>query len=200
MGTTQATPAETKNKNCIYVLELKGGYYYVGKSTNVEERFKQHVMGDGKGSSWTSKHEPLKVLASYEQKTDFDEDNKTLEMMSKYGIDKVRGGSYTAVDLTDATKREIQKKLDTAKNTCYKCHKSGHFAKECKEPVPEKVIDHWNHQLATVGHIPGRNPSTRRIATPQQHLNGACFRCGRTSHWARDCIAKFHVNGTKLGI
>ena len=179
MGTTQATPvSETKNKNNIYVLELKGGYYYVGKSTNVEERFKQHVMGDGKGSSWTSKHEPLKVLASYEQKTDFDEDNKTLEMMIKYGIDKVRGGSYTAVDLTDATKREIQKKLDTAKNTCYKCHKSGHFAKECKEPEPQQ----------------------KKPAVPQQHLNGACFRCGRMNHWAKDCIARFHVNGTKLGI
>jgi hypothetical protein len=27
---------------------------------------------------------------------------------------------------------------------------------------------------------------------------GACYRCGRTSHWSPDCYATYHVDGSEL--
>jgi hypothetical protein len=197
MGAVETKQVQQEHKQDneeVYVLELKGGYYYVGKSVNVDKRFMEHVAGEGKGSSWTSKHEPVRILERKEVKTAFDEDGKTLEVMEKYGIDRVRGGSYTAVDLSAATKKEIQKQLDTANNRCYKCHKSGHFATKCTA-----MIDQLNHQLETTGKCPIKTPTNRRIGhLPNETLNGACFRCGNFGHWANTCYATWHVNGSKL--
>jgi len=178
MGAVETKQVQEEHKQDneeVYVLELEGGYYYVGKSVNVDKRFMEHTAGEGKGSSWTSKHEPIRILERKEAKTVFDEDSKTLELMEKYGIDRVRGGSYTAVELSAATKKEIQKQLDTASNRCYLCHRSGHFANAC----------------ATV------TTSTSR-AQPNETLTGACFRCGNFGHWANQCYATWHVNGSKL--
>ena len=33
-------------------------------------------------------------------------------------------------------------------------------------------------------------------STPKK--TGACYRCGRTSHWSPDCYARTHVNGDDL--
>lgn len=44
----------------VYVIELKGGYVYVGKSTNVKRRVKQHM--DGMGARFTRKHKPTGKL------------------------------------------------------------------------------------------------------------------------------------------
>ena len=33
---------------------------------------------------------------------------------------------------------------------------------------------------------------------PPPKKSGACFRCGRTSHWASDCYARTDVNGDEL--
>ena len=41
-----------------------------------------------------------------------------------------------------------------------------------------------------------RCPVWGRIA--QAAATGACFRCGRTSHWAEDCFATSHVDGSVL--
>ena len=42
----------------IYILECKGGKYYVGKiKSNVHKRIKQHF--DGKGAKWTKKYKPI---------------------------------------------------------------------------------------------------------------------------------------------
>ena len=41
-----------------------------------------------------------------------------------------------------------------------------------------------------------RCPLWRRIM--QAAATGACFRCGRTSHWAEDCFAASHVYGSVL--
>ena len=76
----------------IYILSLEGGNYYVGKSDNPAQRFIQHINGEG--AAWTKKHRPLKLLNIYENQSPFDEDKHVKELMAKYGIDKVRGGTY----------------------------------------------------------------------------------------------------------
>lgn len=82
----------------IYILECKGGKYYVGKiKTNVWKRIKSHF--DGKGSKWTQKHKPVDVVDIRRNLSDYHETLVTLEMMSEYGIENVRGGSLARVRL-----------------------------------------------------------------------------------------------------
>jgi hypothetical protein len=87
------------SKTNIYVLRLEGGRYYIGKSDNVTNRYKQHL--NGSGSAWTRKYKPISLERTIENASPFDEDKYTKEYMSKYGIDKVRGGSYVEVELSD---------------------------------------------------------------------------------------------------
>lgn len=86
----------------LYVLKLEHGKYYVGISRNVKRRFSEHK--EGKGAEWTKIHKPIKILediqlmfCSYTKVKSY-EDNKTVELMKRYGRENVRGGIYCAVD------------------------------------------------------------------------------------------------------
>lgn len=78
---------------CVYVLELEDGYYYVGITYTLNLRMAQHFAGIG--SKWTAKHKPISIREVIYPATMEDENNKTMEMMEKYGYDKVRGGKWT---------------------------------------------------------------------------------------------------------
>lgn len=51
--------------------------------------------------------------------------------MSKYGIDNVRGGSYTSIELDEISLLTLQKELWHSKNLCTRCGRNTHFAKDC---------------------------------------------------------------------
>jgi hypothetical protein len=51
--------------------------------------------------------------------------------MLEHGIDNVRGGSYSNVNLTEQQRDSLTKELRTAQNACFKCGRKGHFAKDC---------------------------------------------------------------------
>ena len=93
----------------IYVLELEGGYYYVGKSRYPDWRLWQHVHG--KGAEWTKVHPPLRRIARYPYyvETEYDEDRyenrTTIETMEKYGWQRVRGGEWCEVSEIETLKK-----------------------------------------------------------------------------------------------
>jgi predicted GIY-YIG superfamily endonuclease len=84
-------------KNYIYVLELIEDRYYVGRTGNILRRIEEHFTNNG--ANYTKAFKPLKVLEVVEEKTNEDEKIKTLEYMSKYGWEKVRGYSWCSVEL-----------------------------------------------------------------------------------------------------
>jgi len=73
----------------IYILKLKQGKYYIGKSDDPHKRFIEHV--EGRGAYWTKKYEPLELERIIENASPFDEDKYTKEYMSIHGIENVRG-------------------------------------------------------------------------------------------------------------
>jgi predicted GIY-YIG superfamily endonuclease len=77
----------------VYVLELQDGYYYVGVTYNLNQRWAQHQMGQG--ANWTKLHRPVRIV---EVITDgcsrAKEDEVTQRYMDIYGRDRVRGGSW----------------------------------------------------------------------------------------------------------
>lgn len=101
----------------IYVLELENGTYYVGKKVAGDQRRIDIHLGKKKvgkqfSTSWVVKNGPVaKVLHEFPNCSDYDEDRITKMMMSIYGIDKVRGGSYSSCELFQCQKDLLQKLL-----------------------------------------------------------------------------------------
>lgn len=113
----------------IYVLSLEDDFYYVGKTKDLAKRFLKHKHGEG--ARWTALHKPISIIATYESEHDYDEEIKTLEWMDEKGIDKVRGGGYSNVVITEEEVEYIKKKISAMKNRCFICHQTGHYANVC---------------------------------------------------------------------
>jgi len=150
----------------IYILKLQENKWYIGKTyKKVKERFQEHL--DGKGSSWTSKYKPIKIhhiidTCGPDKGAEYWQENaSTLEYMEEYGIENVRGGSYTNVvfypeqlrylhlvtnpenffegklncyindDTKELYKAYKNMEQDEKHNYCYKCFSKTHFAKDC---------------------------------------------------------------------
>lgn len=61
-GFTDALPAgrQVGNSWYTYVLECENGYYYKGKTNNLERRIQEHCSG--KGAKYTKEHKPIKLV------------------------------------------------------------------------------------------------------------------------------------------
>lgn len=78
----------------VYILRLESQKYYVGTSSNLPRRLKDHFSG--RGSVWTKKYKPLEVVGIIENRDIFTEDNTTKTLMFEHGIEEVRGGLIVA--------------------------------------------------------------------------------------------------------
>ena len=185
----------------IYVLKLEGGKYYVGKSKNVAERYKQHLSGDG--ATWTRSHKPLKLIESRPLKNDHDETNLTKDLMKKYGVDNVRGGAYVSLVLDEATKSVLEREFRGNTDACFKCGEIGHFAGRCTagEEEEENVwgCDHCGKEFKRmVLAIQHERRCTSKPPPRSAKKTGGCYRCGRASHYSPDCYAKTDTDGNEL--
>jgi predicted GIY-YIG superfamily endonuclease len=167
----------------IYVLKLRDGKYYVGKSDNVEYRFSQHKKGFG--ATWTKIHSPIQIVETRESKSQFDEDVVTKEYMSLYGIDNVRGGTYCQVELEFEVVRFLRRELYNAKDSCSRCGRTGHFVKDCyaSRNIDGEAIDE-------------EDESTSDDTSDSDTV--VCYRCKRRGHYASKCYARTHVTGYVL--
>jgi predicted GIY-YIG superfamily endonuclease len=113
----------------IYILKLKEGKYYIGKTKNIEKRWNEHLIGEGSG--WTKKYKPVLLMKIIVSTSYFDEDKYVKEYMAKYGINNVRGGTYSNIDLDDNSISVLEKEIRHSKNLCTRCGRDTHFIKDC---------------------------------------------------------------------
>jgi predicted GIY-YIG superfamily endonuclease len=113
----------------IYILKLKEKKYYIGKTKNIEKRWADHLAGNGSG--WTKRYKPISLITTVLSTSYFDEDKYVKEYMSKYGIENVRGGTYSNIELDDNCISVLEKEIRHSKNLCTRCGRDTHFIKDC---------------------------------------------------------------------
>lgn len=113
----------------IYILRLSTGKYYIGKTKNVDKRWEEHISGNGSG--WTKKYKPLSLIKSVVSTSHFDEDRYVKEYMEKYGIENVRGGTYSNMVLDANCIAVLEKEIRHSNNLCVRCGRDTHFIKDC---------------------------------------------------------------------
>ena len=102
---TGRTPAErylaqkmASRGNCyVYVLELVSHRFAVGHTECLSQRMHDHWRG--RGSAWTKRYPPLRVLDTFRTTIDNAlglEEAKTMELKLKYGWNSTRGGTWNA--------------------------------------------------------------------------------------------------------
>ena len=99
----------------VYILRLCCEMFYVGSTKNLRSRLRAH--NHGTGAEFTKLHavQAVQVILPYESKKEAlcGEMMATLWVMKKRGIDNVRGGPYSKINLSDTTKEGIQTLIQT---------------------------------------------------------------------------------------
>jgi len=129
-----STEAAPRVKEWIYVLKLEHDCFYVGRTKKPPGvRIEEHRTG--KGSAWTRLHKvvgfhvpPRPVEGLH---IGLQEDMETKKQMKIHGIEFVRGGAYTRLDLPDSEIDLLKKELFHDVGNCTRCGWPGHFVATC---------------------------------------------------------------------
>ena len=145
----------------IYVLKLEENKYYIGKTNNISQRLLCHYQSTG--SAWTTKYKPIDLCEKVDTYDDYDEDKYTLKYMKKYGIENVRGGSFSQVELCETQINLIQQMIKGQNNQCYKCGSKDHFVNNCIFTQIESIVNNLQNKQEIINKLETVSNAYERI-------------------------------------
>ncbi len=117
----------------IYILKLRHGKWYVGSTRKTAEaRYAEHVTGT---TPWTRLHPPVELYLVIPGQELSAEDTWTKKFMKEYGIENVRGASYSNPVLTAIQIAGIENEMVALRDLCFVCEAPGHYASQCPTRV-----------------------------------------------------------------
>lgn len=161
----------------IYIIKCEQGKYYVGKSTNLTTRIEEHQNGNG--AEWTKKYPMIKVKKIICDQGGYAEDKYTLKMMKKYGIQNVRGGSFCQINLNSDEIVIINRMIQSATDSCFKCGKSGHLSYNCPDAQVKTC-----YNCGSTEHLAS---SCTEAGGSTDQSNKKCYKCNSTDHLSYNC-------------
>ena len=131
----------------IFILKCADNCYYIGKThgsyfIEIDNHFQ------GRGCEWTRIHKPIRLEILRHFCDESDDDFYTRLYVTKYGLDKVRGGSYSQTHLTEQQIYEMNHYPIDTHITCLKCFTKGHKGHLC--PFIRNSLDHVDTKKDTV--------------------------------------------------
>ena len=156
----------------IYVYKCFGDKYYIEKSTlDGNIRFLQHLTEDNT-CTFTNNYPPIEIIEKYDTHDLLDEDKIIKKYMMIYGINNVRGGSYTDLKLEDWQIKSLEHEFIYVSNPCLECDKHGHLAQDCIIDNELQLyldsfdtLDKMNHEIIEITKI------YNKIDILQQEIN-----------------------------
>lgn len=203
-------------ENSIYICVISQdvGKYYICK-TNTANFEIRDIYKTEKAKEWILNYKPRKIVERIHSLDPWDEDKITLKYMDKYGIENVRGGSFSSAKLAPEEIATIRTMISGAHGKCTICGNTDHYKTTCPITTEfqdyEVVIKDKNDVLLTTSGLqtPASNESERFDVS--QYLTGAitslaistsniwsslfniprreqtCLRCGFVGHLTGNC-------------
>ena len=181
----------------VYVLQLQHGCYYVGVTLNpIADLVEAHLSGYG--VEWTKIHQPLAILKQIECGNSLNSriytDMYVKQYMLEFGIDKVRGGSFSNCKLDKMQRRALNKELWYAKKCCSRCGRTTHCGTSCyarKDVNGDTISDDVKvGAIDTIGKDSGQD-ADERLASLVCEYNAAVntlLNSSNVNKEVKDCI------------
>jgi len=184
----------------IYALECEGDKYYIGRTTkSAEARLQEHWSAENT-CAFTNKYKPFRVIEEVETDNPYDEDALTKKYMAVYGIDNVRGGSYSNPELADWQRKALEHELTATSDLCFTCKERGHFADACpttsyvtKFEKLEEIDEELSRLRKTLSQV---HALTKKLAT-LEFLNGIEEEVVFYTKWSKEA-AKHGIQASEL--
>jgi predicted GIY-YIG superfamily endonuclease len=173
----------------IYVLELAGGKFYIGRTNHIGRRYGEHLLQ--KAAAWTTKYPVQGLFEQRVEQTIYDEESVTREYMSRFGRDNVRGGPWVTLKLPANMENPFLLNRHR-QGWCVRCG-GNHFVYGCTSNVSQDGGPIFGYEKRE------EYPSEREISDWQEKNSDVeCGRCGRNTHSTDRCFAKTDLEGNDI--